>query len=89
MPDENKMDYAVLDRVMRVAELTDEQRQDIHSHIRGLMPNTAEDETYPYPENGPGWVCFHCGQRFLTVRGARLHFGLTPKTTPMCQKEDE
>ena len=66
----------------------DDQRNDIHSHIRGLLPN-KEDETYTYPEEGRGWVCFHCGQRFVTPGGARLHFGTTPTATPFCQSQDE
>jgi hypothetical protein len=31
-----------------------------------------------------GWVCFHCGERCLTVHDARLHFGDDPGAKPAC-----
>lgn len=46
------------------------QREDVVAHIRGL---TGPAPTYKGPEHG--WTCFHCGETFLTVEGARLHFG--------------
>ena len=39
-------------------------------------------ETYPMPEGG--WVCFHCGKRFLRPGPARLHFGDEPSSTAAC-----
>lgn len=41
--------------------------------------------TYPAPEGG--WVCFHCGQRFMHAVLARRHFGMTPQITPKCLQE--
>lgn len=53
---------------------------DLQAHIDGISP--PKTETYPYPV-GPGWVCFHCGQRFLTGWFARRHFGTVgPDGTP-------
>ena len=40
-------------------------------------------DTYPKPADG--WVCFHCGERFLSTRKAREHFGPTPISDPACQ----
>lgn len=31
-----------------------------------------------------GWECFHCGELFTTVGGARDHFGTTPDAIPGC-----
>ena len=30
----------------------------------------TDGDTYPYPVSGPGWVCFHCGERFTTPGAA-------------------
>lgn len=60
--------------------LSNEQLADIVAHVDGLLP--SDSETYPAPPNG--WTCFHCGAHFWTVRGARLHFGPTPKSVPHC-----
>jgi len=35
--------------------------------------------TYPFPEKGRGWVCFHCGERFVDHDKAESHFGTFPK----------
>ena len=39
-------------------------------------------DTYPAPPDG--WVCFHCGERFLSPNEARAHFGHRPYATPAC-----
>ena len=39
-------------------------------------------ETYRMPPDGR--VCFHCGERFKTVGGARVHFGRRPSSTAGC-----
>ena len=39
-------------------------------------------ETYPMPKDG--WVCFHCGERFTTPGGARIHFGARPTAMAGC-----
>lgn len=31
-----------------------------------------------------GWQCFHCGEVFTTVGGARDHFGAAPSAMPGC-----
>ena len=36
----------------------------------------------PYAMPPDGWGCFHCGERFKTVGGARVHFGRRPSSTP-------
>ena len=43
-----------------------------------FRPESQSDDqaTYPYPKGG--WVCFHCGERFLSPNAARIHFGPTP-----------
>lgn len=38
--------------------------------------------TYSIPEGG--WTCFHCGETFTTVGGARDHFGADPIAEPGC-----
>ena len=38
--------------------------------------------TYKMPSDG--WVCFHCGHRFLTPNAARDHFGFYPTADPTC-----
>lgn len=35
------------------------------------------------PNVGP-WTCFHCGETFTTIGGARNHFGATPDAQPGC-----
>lgn len=42
-----------------------------------------DTETYTKPPHG--WTCFHCGETFKTVGGARDHFGAAPIATPGCQ----
>lgn len=39
-------------------------------------------ETYTTPVDG--WVCFHCGERFLTYKTALEHFGERPWVMPAC-----
>jgi hypothetical protein len=39
-------------------------------------------DTYHQPEHG--WTCFHCGETFTTIGGARDHFGATPDKEPGC-----
>ena len=63
----------------KLSKLTEEQLSDIVSHVNGLTPG---NDTYAPPKDG--WLCFHCGERFRTVNGARLHFGETPDTVPKC-----
>lgn len=72
-------------KLVIVDGLTPDQIKDIQSHINGLKEG---DETYNYPENGPGWVCFHCGERFITPKGAELHFGKTPSSKPVCIEDN-
>lgn len=43
----------------------------------GVMPDVNKA-----PEHG--WTCFHCGETFRTVGGARDHFGAKPEATPGC-----
>ena len=66
-----------------MAHLSDDQRADVLAHIEGLR-QPGEDATYDFPTKGRGWVCFHCGQRFVTPEGAELHFGVKPDATPSC-----
>ena len=39
-------------------------------------------DTYPRPPDG--WVCFHCGERFTSVGGAKDHFGARPTDMAAC-----
>jgi hypothetical protein len=39
-------------------------------------------DTYKHPEHG--WTCFHCGETFTTVGGARDHFGADITAQPGC-----
>jgi hypothetical protein len=66
--------------VERTADLTDEQIEDLRSHIRGAQPG---QDTYEY-ELGSGWRCFHCGEMFRTWGGASLHFGRPADKRPVC-----
>ena len=45
----------------------------------------TDGDTYPYPVSGPGWVCFHCGERFTTPGAAEDHFGESPEKTAACR----
>lgn len=45
------------------------------------VPGLSE-ETYRKPKHG--WTCFHCGETFTTVGGARDHFGAKPDAVPGC-----
>lgn len=62
-----------------VSQLTDTQRADVEAHVRGLTPGP---ETYERPAHG--WTCFHCGETFHTLGGARLHFGGGPDEPAAC-----
>ena len=39
-------------------------------------------DTYERPKHG--WTCFHCGETFTTIGGARDHFGAKPDREPGC-----
>lgn len=39
-------------------------------------------DTYEKPAHG--WTCFHCGETFTTVGGARTHFGAAQTAEPGC-----
>lgn len=43
--------------------------------------------TYPAPADG--WVCFHCGERFLSPGDALDHFGHRPVAVPACDLKPE
>lgn len=43
----------------------------------------GEPTTNPFPR-GNGWVCFHCGERFINPTLARDHFGDNPDSIPGC-----
>ncbi len=38
--------------------------------------------TYSQPKDG--WVCFHCGERFIKPGTACDHFGPRPNSIPAC-----
>lgn len=38
-----------------------------------------------YERPNEGWVCYHCGERFVTPGSARLHFGTRPNTETACK----
>lgn len=40
-------------------------------------------DSYVAPPHG--WTCFHCGETFKTVGGARDHFGADPIADPACR----
>lgn len=42
----------------------------------------APEDTYQMMA-GRGWICFHCGERFMEA-AARVHFGQTPDAQPGC-----
>lgn len=43
----------------------------------------TKPDTYEQPAHG--WTCFHCGETFTTVGGARDHFGADPIAEPGCR----
>lgn len=45
------------------------------------------DQRLTYRRPPDGWVCFHCGQRFMTPGEAALHFGETPDISPKCHDD--
>jgi len=53
--------------------------KDVQAHLRGIQ---AGAETYPAPHHG--WICFHCGERFMTKEGAAIHFGTPNDDRPEC-----
>ena len=46
------------------------------------QPQQESSGTYKQPTTG--WLCFHCGERFMSVNAARDHFGVTPASTTAC-----
>jgi hypothetical protein len=73
------------DEVLR-ATLTEDELRDMLAHVRQKQPGLPE--TYPAPPDG--WVCFHCGERFRSQYGARLHFGPgDAQRPPQCQTETD
>lgn len=40
------------------------------------------EDTYEIPKHG--WTCFHCGETFKNMGGARDHFGALPTAVPGC-----
>lgn len=50
-------------------ELPPDIKEDVMSHYHGRYEQSG---TYPTP---PYWQCFHCGEKFRTYEGARIHFG--------------
>ena len=68
-------------RLVEIGHLAETAQADIVSHIRG---KTEEPDSGTYQRAFPGWQCFHCGETFFTVAGARLHFGPTPDRDPAC-----
>lgn len=47
--------------------------------------HASSPATPQFPYAPPhGWTCFHCGETFMTVGGARDHFGAEPSATPGC-----
>lgn len=71
--------------LVSLADLTPDQRADILAHLAGI--SDGGPEYYDSPKGG--WCCFHCGERFRTVAGARLHFGAEPTETAACLKPHE
>lgn len=52
--------------------------------FRAGESGVSDLETYEKPEHG--WTCFHCGETFTTVGGARNHFGFDPhECEPACR----
>lgn len=39
-------------------------------------------DTYPQPKDG--WLCFHCGERFMKWGTAQNHFGPRATSVPAC-----
>jgi hypothetical protein len=54
--------------------------KDAEAHIRGI---TTAPNWQAAPKHG--WTCFHCGETFVTVEGARKHFGDTFDNRPVCE----
>ena len=48
------------------------------------LPDGSTPGTYRKPDDG--WVCFHCGVRFLTEAAAAEHFGKAPGNLPGCRR---
>jgi hypothetical protein len=65
-----------------ISMLSEQEQEDVRAHIRGKIEG---NETYKH-EMGSGWRCFHCGELFRTPGGARLHFGSTVTTPPLCRQ---
>ncbi len=50
-----------------------------------FVESIREELTTTYEIPVEGWVCFHCGERFMTLNRARDHFGPTPGSMTACQ----
>lgn len=50
-----------------------------------MIEETKDTKLVYYMEPGPGWLCFHCGERFTTIGSARDHFGFNPSSDPACR----
>ncbi len=46
--------------------------------------NQAKRDASTYKTPKHGWTCFHCGETFTTLDGARVHFGGSMDQQPGC-----
>lgn len=69
------------DDMVDVALLSPAERADLGAHLRG-REESATGAVYEAPAHG--WTCFHCGETFQTVWGARMHFGTPETSRPLC-----
>lgn len=53
--------------------------------LREFIYHHSFNDSYLSPEQG--WVCFHCGVRFLSQGAARSHFGDTPNDVRELRKQ--
>lgn len=47
-------------------------------------PPAPGETPHTYTKPAHGWTCFHCGETFKTIGGARDHFGAAPTAMPGC-----
>jgi hypothetical protein len=64
---------------LNVSHLPQRMIDDLKAHVRGALDGP---EIYQAPEHG--WTCFHCGEKFTTPGGAKLHFGEPTTKRPVC-----
>lgn len=69
----------------RYAETAERQRDEVQQALKNAEAK-LQRQADVYEKPGDGWVCYHCGERFLTPGSAELHFGARPTGITRCKE---